>query len=115
MRGSAAPRGGRLRPDVPAAAQKTCRLVLALLCPSRGRRHNPRPSSREKDARRYCAHIKGGFVSTSKLDSALDAIKNVATAGEQIIVFSFFKSALDLVEGALAEDGVASLRFDGDV
>ena len=37
------------------------------------------------------------------------------TAGEQIIVFSFFKSALDLVEGALAEDGVASLRFDGDV
>ncbi len=63
----------------------------------------------------YCAAIRGGFKASTKIQAAVDACKAVVAKNEKIIVFSFFKPGLDLVEAALHEEGVESLRFDGDV
>ena len=63
----------------------------------------------------YCAAIRGGFKASTKIQATVDVSKAVVAKNEKIIVFSFYKAGLDCVEGALKEEGIECLRFDGDL
>ena len=55
----------------------------------------------------------GGVRLSSKLLRAAD-LMSAMPAGERGVVFSFFKSALDLLEAALRARGISVARLDGD-
>jgi len=56
-----------------------------------------------------------GFRSTSKIEKVIEWVKTIPP-GEKVILYSFFKTTLDLVEGILFYDlGIECSRFDGDV
>ena len=55
----------------------------------------------------------GGFRLSSKLRE-LRRLQRHFPQGERAIVFSFFKSFLDLAEAMFEDDGVRCARFDGD-
>ena len=66
-------------------------------------------------SQRYCKHINGGFTGSSKIEAVLKALQGVPE-GDKVLVLSFFKGGLDLLEGILVEDkGIPCARFDGDV
>jgi SNF2 family DNA or RNA helicase len=68
----------------------------------------------------YCENVMAmpgyaGIVSTSKMEKVLHWVKKVPD-GEKVILYSFFKSTLDLFEGVLVEAcGIECARFDGDM
>ena len=68
----------------------------------------------------YCQEVSAmpgtqGFQSTSKMEEIIDWVKNIV-ADEKVILYSFFKSTLDLLEGVLVDHlGMECARFDGDV
>ncbi|KAH8062340.1 ATP binding protein [Aureococcus anophagefferens] len=75
----------------------------------------------------YCAKVAPhyGFATSSKLEAALDWIKGkclrpAEADREKVIVYSFFKSSLDLIEAVLIHEqeffaGCDAVRYDGDV
>lgn len=66
--------------------------------------------------RRYCKHIAGGFVGSSKLNEIVDWSQNEVPKEDKILILSFYKGALDLLEGIFCHDyGIDCARFDGDV
>jgi len=71
--------------------------------------------------KRWCTNIKAmpfaepGFVPSTKLVQIRDHIEAIPKE-DKILVFSFFKGALDLLEGTLIEDlGIRCARYDGDM
>ena len=74
----------------------------------------------------YCAKVAPhyGFAASSKLEAALDWIKGkclrpAEADREKVIVYSFFKSSLDLIEAVIIHEqefaGCGAVRYDGDV
>ena len=55
-----------------------------------------------------------GFKASAKIEEAIKWIQNVPQ-NEKMIVMSFFKGSLDLVEGALCDLGFECIRYDGDI
>lgn len=73
----------------------------------------------EVDRPVYCQDVvpglEEGFKVTAKLDSILSDLKTNTKTGDKIILLSFFKGSLDLLEGAIVHDlGIDCARFDGD-
>lgn len=68
----------------------------------------------------HCANVEAipgtkGFQSTSKIEKVIEWIKKVPH-GEKAILYSFFKSSLDIFEGILIDDcDIECARFDGDM
>jgi SNF2 family DNA or RNA helicase len=63
----------------------------------------------------YCAEILGGFRASAKLDSIVDDFKNKVPQDEKLLIASFFKGSLDLLEAIFHELKVEVARFDGDI
>jgi hypothetical protein len=62
----------------------------------------------------YCQEICGGFKGSSKINAVVKAVKET-NPGDKILVLSFFKSSLDLLEGVFTHDlKIECARFDGD-
>ncbi|CAB9520696.1 regulator of chromatin subfamily A containing DEAD/H box 1 [Seminavis robusta] len=63
----------------------------------------------------YCKETFGGFRTTAKLDSVLSDFKSKLPRKEKVLIASFFKGTLDLLEAMFAEMQVQVARFDGDI
>ena len=70
----------------------------------------------------YCKHIEAvpgsppGFAVSSKLNQIVEHIRNVIPADDKILVLSFFKASLDLLEGIFEDElKIGCCRFDGDL
>ena len=64
---------------------------------------------------RYCQNIEGGFAGSSKINAVVRWYKDRVPSGEKVLILSFFKGGLDLLEGVFVEDlGVDCARYDGD-
>ena len=62
----------------------------------------------------YCKHILGGFSGSTKINSVVEWHKRIPSE-EKVIILSFFRASLDLLEGIFVEDmGINCARFDGD-
>jgi SNF2 family DNA or RNA helicase len=62
----------------------------------------------------YCKEILGGFKGSSKINEVVKAVKDT-NPDDKILVLSFFKSSLDLLEGIFTYDlKIECARFDGD-
>ncbi len=67
----------------------------------------------------YCEDISAtpgvhGFQSTSKIEEVVAWVKKIPV-GDKAILYSFFKSTLDLIEGVIVDHlGLNCARFDGD-
>lgn len=62
----------------------------------------------------YCQEIVGGFKGSSKINEIVKAVKEIS-ADDKILILSFFKSSLDLLEGIFVHDlKIGCARFDGD-
>ena len=57
---------------------------------------------------------KSGYTTTSKIDAALKWVNEVPPS-DKMIVMSFFKGSLDLLEGKLTDMGYECCRYDGDI
>jgi SNF2 family DNA or RNA helicase len=69
-----------------------------------------------EEKRVYCPHIDGGFVGSSKINTVVDWYTNEVPKGDKVLILSFFKSGLDLIEGIFCHDlGIDCARFDGDL
>jgi SNF2 family DNA or RNA helicase len=70
--------------------------------------------------RRYCEHVTTpmggrGFTGSSKINAIVDYYKSVPKS-DKVMILSFFKGGLDLLEGIFMDDmGVDCARFDGDL
>ena len=68
----------------------------------------------------YCEEVEttvsdvNGFKASAKMEEAIKWIQHVPQ-NEKMIVMSFFKGSLDLVEGALCDLGFECIRYDGDI
>jgi SNF2 family DNA or RNA helicase len=63
----------------------------------------------------YCKEILGGFKGSSKINEVVDAVMDT-NPDDKILVLSFFKSSLDLLEGIFTYDlKFGCARFDGDL
>lgn len=62
----------------------------------------------------YCQHIFGGFRASAKLESIIEDYHQLPD-GDKVLVCSFFKGSLDLLEAIFHELKVETARFDGDV
>jgi SNF2 family DNA or RNA helicase len=70
----------------------------------------------------YCKHIEAipgapsGFAMSSKLNRIVEHIRNNIPADDKILVLSFFKASLDLLEGIFEDElKLGCSRFDGDL
>ena len=69
-----------------------------------------------EDNRRYCTHINGGFSGSSKLNAIVDWHENEVPQCDKVLILSFYKASLDLLEGIFCHDrGIDCARFDGDL
>ena len=69
----------------------------------------------EVDRPIYCKEILGGFKASAKLESVVSDIKSIPPE-DKILVVSFFKGSLDLLEAILHHElKMDYARFDGDV
>jgi len=69
----------------------------------------------EKNSRMYCKDISGGFAGSSKINAVVDWYLEVPQ-DDKVLILSFFKTGLDLLEGIFCHDyGIDCARFDGDV
>jgi SNF2 family DNA or RNA helicase len=62
----------------------------------------------------YCQQNKGGFQASANHETIEQDFEKVPK-NEKCIIASFFKSALDLLEGIFHEKGLTVARFDGDI
>jgi SNF2 family DNA or RNA helicase len=62
----------------------------------------------------YCSETFGGFRSSAKLDSIIDHF-NTIPVDEKMLLVSFFKGSLDILEAIFSELNVEVARFDGDI
>lgn len=68
----------------------------------------------------YCKAISpapsiSGFKATAKIQKLVDWVKKIPNE-DKVIIYSFFKTSLDLFEGICVEDlDIECARFDGDV
>jgi hypothetical protein len=53
----------------------------------------------------YCAGILGGFRASAKLDSIVDDFKNKIPQDEKLLIASFFKGSLGLLEAIFHKSG----------
>jgi SNF2 family DNA or RNA helicase len=63
----------------------------------------------------YCAGILGGFRASAKLDSIVDDFKNKVPQDEKLLIASFFKGSLGLLEAIFHDLKVKVARFDGAI
>lgn len=69
--------------------------------------------------RRYQRFLEGKWISSSKIEKALEIVRGIQARGERsgerekVIIFSQFTAMLDLVEVPLARNGWGYRRFDG--
>jgi len=92
------------------------------VCADTVRRIHWSGSSHSPDLDRvYCQHVQAcsysppGFRTTSKIEAVLKQVRE-KPQDDKIIILSFFKGGLDLLEGVLVEEmGTICARFDGDV
>jgi len=62
----------------------------------------------------YCKHIMGGFRASAKLESIVADFEQVPK-DEKVIIASFFRSSLDLLEAIFDEKKYPICRYDGDI
>ena len=63
----------------------------------------------------YCQETFGGFRVSAKLESLVADFETKVPPDEKVLIVSFFKGSLDLLEAIFSELGVDVARFDGDV
>jgi len=70
----------------------------------------------------YCKHVKAiagappGIVISSKLNKLVEHIRNKIPKEDKVLVLSFFKASLDLLEGIFEDElKIPCCRFDGDL
>jgi len=64
----------------------------------------------------YCRDVFGGFRSTTKLETILSDFEHKLPPKDKVLIVSFFKSSLDLLEAMFQERyQIPVLRFDGDI
>lgn len=69
--------------------------------------------SRRGRSRRAAAFTEGITGRSEKFDWIIDKAGEIAHSGEQVVIFSHFLGMLDLLQTALADRGVATVRIDG--
>lgn len=62
----------------------------------------------------YCEEIFGGFRASAKLESIIEDY-HALPKDDKVLICSFFKGSLDLIEAIFHDLGVGVARFDGDV
>lgn len=72
------------------------------------------PEDMELPRRTYCRDIMGGFRASAKLESIIADFEKVPK-NEKVLIASFFKGSLDLLEAIFHELGAGVARFDGDI
>eukprot|EP00957_Ditylum_brightwellii_P025857 1956434-Ditylum_brightwellii.AAC.1 len=68
----------------------------------------------------YCQGVveglESGFKGSAKIESIVSDLKKNIILGDKLILLSFFKGSLDLLEGICVHDlGIPCARFDGDI
>lgn len=63
----------------------------------------------------YCEETLGGFRASAKLESIISDYKTKLPPHEKVLIVSFYKGTLDLLEAMFAEEKVEVARFDGDI
>lgn len=63
----------------------------------------------------YCKGVFGGFVASKKLHVLLDNVKAKVPVSDKVLVVSFFKGTLDLLEAMFHANDIGVARFDGDI
>ena len=64
----------------------------------------------------YCKDIHGGFKPSAKMESILTDLTEKIPKEDKVLILSFFKGSLDLIEGVLYHElGMDYARFDGDL
>jgi len=107
------------------ALQQEYRATRSVVCPrclDLQSRTGYRPSGNLSQPQQtyYCANANipqfpQGFVGSPKLDAVMEWVQSVPNT-DKMMILSFFKGGLDLVEGILHYDwGMETARFDGDV
>lgn len=71
-------------------------------------------NSMEINRKLYCENIFGGFRASAKLESIIEDYQNMPK-DDKVLICSFFKGSLDLLEAIFHDMGVGTARFDGDV
>jgi len=64
-------------------------------------------------SRRAAASTEGIAGRSEKFDWIIDKADEIARSGEQVVIFSHFLGMLDLMEAALGDRGVRTVRIDG--
>jgi len=62
----------------------------------------------------YCREVFGGFVASAKLEKIVSNFKTGVPAEDKVLIISFFKGCLDLLEAMFHEHNVEVARYDGD-
>ena len=63
----------------------------------------------------YCKGVFGGFVASKKLHVLLDNFKTKVPVSDKVLLVSFFKGTLDLLEAMFHANNIGVARFDGDI
>ena len=63
----------------------------------------------------YCNEIFGGFRASAKLQKMLSDFKSDIPPEDKVLIVSFFKGSLDLLEAMFHHHQIEVARFDGDV
>ena len=63
----------------------------------------------------YCTEIFGGFRASAKLAKMLSDFKSDIPPEDKVLIVSFFKGSLDLLEAMFHDHEIEVARFDGDI
>lgn len=63
----------------------------------------------------YCREVLGGFKASAKLEKIVNYFLTKVPSNDKVMIVSFYKGPLDLLEAMFYEHGIETARFDGDV
>lgn len=63
----------------------------------------------------YCRDVLGGFKASAKLEKIVNYFLTKVPSNDKVMIVSFYKGPLDLLEAMFYEHGIEAARFDGDV
>lgn len=63
----------------------------------------------------YCRKVFGGFKASVKLETIVSNFKTKVPSTDKVLIVSFFKGSLDLLEAMFHEHKIEVARFDGDI
>lgn len=72
-------------------------------------------SKNQKSKRKYLRRLEKTWVSSAKIEKAMDILRGIQEGEEKTIIFSQFTSLLDLLEVPIVRQGWGYRRYDGSM